>query len=169
MGRLFCKELARPIADYWKPRAVISQNEKPAREVLELVEGLPSVPTPDLLPSRLRCAKTLAKVLTDDEVRGSGHSRSQCQLTKLLNSKLDGLDAQYADQVGEGENVKNTSRWRSDAPSSSVPHRHMRAMVGGRHRRHIGARVMGERTEDRSPQVPTDARRRPTALQGGLA
>ncbi len=70
MGRLFWKELARPIADYWKPRAVISQNEKPAREVLELVEGLPSVPTPDLLPSGLRCAKTLAKVLTDDEVPG---------------------------------------------------------------------------------------------------
>ncbi len=41
--------------------------------------------------------------------------------------------------------------------------------VAGRHRRHIGARVMGERTEDRSPQVPTDARRRPTASQTGLA
>ncbi|MGH9166206.1 MAG: DEAD/DEAH box helicase [Acidimicrobiales bacterium] len=75
-------------------------------EVFEFIESLPSVPTPDPLASPLRRAKMLAKLLTDDEVAGGAlMAEAGARLTKLLNSKLDGLAAQHADQVAE--NVKN--------------------------------------------------------------
>ena len=76
------------------------RNEKLPVEVFELVESLPSVPTPDPLASPLRRSKMLAKLLTDDEVPGGAlMDEAGAQLTKLLNNKLDGLGAQYAEQV----------------------------------------------------------------------
>lgn len=82
------------------------RNEKVAPDVFDHIEALPSVPTPDPLASPLRRAKMLAKLLTDDEVPGGAlMAEAGAQLTKLLNSKLDGLAAQYAEQVAE--NVKN--------------------------------------------------------------
>ncbi|HSH58192.1 MAG TPA: hypothetical protein VK988_00855 [Acidimicrobiales bacterium] len=103
-------ELERP-GEGVPPEVVVrsrlfSRNEKLPTEVFDLVEALPSVPTPDPLASPLRRAKMLAKLLTDDEVPGGAFMpEAGAQLTKLLNSKLDGLAAQYADPVAE--NVKN--------------------------------------------------------------
>jgi hypothetical protein len=103
-------ELERP-GEGVPPEVVVrsrlfSRNEKLPPEVFDLLEGLPSVPTPDPLASPLRRAKMLAKLLTDDEVPGGAlMSEAGAQLTKLLNSKLDGLAAQYADPVAE--NVRN--------------------------------------------------------------
>lgn len=82
------------------------RNEQLPAEVFGLVESLPSVPTPDPLASPLRRAKMLAKLLTDDEVPGGAlMPEAGAHLTKLLNSKLDGLAAQYADEVAA--NVEN--------------------------------------------------------------
>ncbi len=82
------------------------RNEKLQADMFELIELLPSVPTPDALASPLRRAKMLAKLLTDDEVPGGAlMAEAGALVTKLLNSKLDGLAAQYADQVAE--NVEN--------------------------------------------------------------
>lgn len=82
------------------------RNESIPANVFALLEGLPSVPTPDPLASPLRRAKMLAKLLTDDEVPGGAlMPEAGAQLTKLLNSKLDGLAAQYADPVAD--NARN--------------------------------------------------------------
>jgi hypothetical protein len=82
------------------------RNQQVPQEVFELVESLPSVPTPDPLASPLRRAKILAKLLTDSELPGGAlNHRAGEDLRKVLNSKLDGLAAQYADQVAE--NVSN--------------------------------------------------------------
>ena len=79
---------------------LFQRNDRLGAEVFELVESLPSVPTPDPLASPLRRSKMLAKLLTDDEVPGGAFMvEAGAQLTKLLNSKLDGLAAQYAEQV----------------------------------------------------------------------
>lgn len=104
------EELERP-GEGVSPEVVVRSRPFPrntgvSADVFELVEGLPSVPTPDPLASPLRRAKTLAKLLTDDEVPGGPLSdRAGDDLTKLLNSKLDGLAAQFADLVDE--NVRN--------------------------------------------------------------
>jgi type III restriction enzyme len=78
------------------------RNERLPAEVFTLVESLPSVPTPDPLASPLRRANILAKLLTDSEVPGGAlNDHAGEDLRKLLNSKLDGLAAQYADQVAD--------------------------------------------------------------------
>lgn len=82
------------------------RNDQLPDEVFALVESLPSIPTPDPLASPLRRAKILAKLLTDSDVPGGALSDHAGEdLRKLLNGKLDGLAAQYADQVTD--NVKN--------------------------------------------------------------
>jgi type III restriction enzyme len=103
-------ELERP-GEGVPPQVVVRSrlfppNEQVPTEVFEFIEALPSVPTPDPLASPLRRAKTLAKLLTDDEVPGGAlRPEAGAQLTKLLNAKLDGLAAQYAEQVAE--NARN--------------------------------------------------------------
>jgi type III restriction enzyme len=82
------------------------RNESIGAEVFELLEALPSIPTPDPLASPLRRAKMLAKLLTDDDVPGGALQRDAgADLTKVLNTKLDGLAAQFADRVEA--NVEN--------------------------------------------------------------
>lgn len=82
------------------------RNERLPDEVFALVESLPSVPTPDPLASPLRRAKILAKLLTDSEAPGGAlNDHAGEDLRKLLNSKLEGLAAQYQEQVTE--NVRN--------------------------------------------------------------
>ena len=85
------------------------RSEKVTPEVFDVIESLPSVPTPDPLASALRRAKMLAKLLTDDEVAGGAlMAEAGARLTKVLNSKLDGLSAQYAEQVAETvENIES--------------------------------------------------------------
>ena len=104
------EELERP-GEGVPPEVIVrsrlfSRNATVPAEAFELVESLPSVLTPDPLASPLRRAKTLAKLLTDDEVPGGAlMSDASANLTKVLNNKLDGLAAQYAEQVAE--NAKN--------------------------------------------------------------
>lgn len=104
------EELERP-GEGVPPEVVVRsrlfpRNGKVPVEVFDCVEVLPSLPTPDPLASPLRRTKMLAKLLTDDEVPGGALTpEAGAALTKLLNSKLDGLAAQFADQVAE--NVKN--------------------------------------------------------------
>ena len=85
---------------------LFARNTDLPQEVFHLVEGLPSVPTPDSLASPLRRAKTLAKLLTDDQMPGGAlMPDAGAQLTKALNAKLDGLAAEHAGAVRE--NVTN--------------------------------------------------------------
>jgi type III restriction enzyme len=107
------EELERP-GEGVPPEVVVRsrlfpRNEKIPADAFELVEALPSVPTPDPLASPLRRAKMLAKLLTDDAVPGGPLMvEAGSNLTKLLNSKLDGLAAQYADQVAQHvENIES--------------------------------------------------------------
>ncbi len=100
------EELERP-GEGVPPEVIVRSRSFPRNahvpgEAFELVESLPSVPTPDPLASPLRRAKLLAKLPTDDEVQGGALlPEAGANLTKLLNSKLDGLAAQYAEQVAE--------------------------------------------------------------------
>lgn len=104
------EELERP-GEGVPPEVVVrsrlfGRNERVPAEAFEVIESLPSVPTPDPLASPLRRAKMLAKLLTDDEVSGGAlMTEAGANLEKLLNSKLDGLAAQFADVVAA--NVKN--------------------------------------------------------------
>ena len=104
------EELERP-GDGVPPEVMVRSRLFPRNGTLDggafdLVESLPSVPTPDPLASPLRRAKMLAKLLTDDEVPGGAlMAEAGAKLTKLLNSKLAGLAAQHADEVTA--NVKN--------------------------------------------------------------
>lgn len=104
------EELERP-GEGVSPEVVVRsrlypRNEKVPAEAFDLIESLPSVPTPDPLASPLRRAKMLAKLLTDDEVSGGAlMAEAGANLTKVLNAKLDGLAAQHAEQVAA--NAKN--------------------------------------------------------------
>ena len=95
------------------------RNREMPNEVFDLVESLPSVPTPDPLASPLRRAKILAKLLTDSDVPGGAlNDHAGEDLRRLLNSKLDGLIAQHADRVFE--NVRNIES--ADISRTTVTH-----------------------------------------------
>ncbi len=68
-------------------------------QVFEFVESLPSIPTPDTLASPLRRARKLAQLLCDDVSGSALVADAGQQLTKVLNSELDGQAAKYADEV----------------------------------------------------------------------
>ena len=67
--------------------------------VFALLEGLPSIPTPDRTASPLRRARTLARLLSDDAARAPLLADAGADLTKRLNQRLDGLAAEHADDV----------------------------------------------------------------------
>lgn len=66
------------------------------------VESLPSIPTPDTLASPLCRARKLAQLLCDDVSGSALVADAGEQLTKALNSELDGQAAKYADKVAAG-------------------------------------------------------------------
>jgi Tfp pilus assembly protein PilV len=68
-------------------------------EVFALLEGLPSIPTPDRTASPLRRARTLARLLSDDAAGAPMLADAGADLTKRLNQRLDGLAAEHADDV----------------------------------------------------------------------
>jgi len=85
---------------------LFERNAEVPAEVFELVEALPSWPAPDALANPLRRAKSLAKLLTDDEAPGGPlMADAGEQLTKALNLRLDGLAAEHAEEIAA--NVKN--------------------------------------------------------------
>lgn len=67
--------------------------------VFALLEGLPSIPTPDRTASPLRRARTLARLLADDAAGAPLLADAGADLTKRLNQRLDGLAAEHADDV----------------------------------------------------------------------
>ncbi len=67
--------------------------------VFEFVGSLPSVPTPDRTASPLRRARTLARLLADDESGAALLAGAGTELTKRLNARLDGLAAEFAEVV----------------------------------------------------------------------
>ncbi|MHB8959049.1 MAG: DEAD/DEAH box helicase family protein [Candidatus Limnocylindrales bacterium] len=67
--------------------------------VFALVEGLPSIPTPDRTASPLRRARTLARLLADDAAGAPLLADAGADLTKRLNQRLDGLAAEHEDDV----------------------------------------------------------------------
>lgn len=67
--------------------------------VFALLEGLPSIPTPDRTASPLRRARTLARLLSDDAAGAPLLADAGADLTKRLNQRLDGLAAEHADAV----------------------------------------------------------------------
>lgn len=68
-------------------------------EVFDFVESLPSIPTPDTLSSPLRRARKLAQLLCDDVSGSALVPDAGEQLTKVLNSELDGQSAKHAEAV----------------------------------------------------------------------
>jgi type III restriction enzyme len=114
-------ELTKPgepgqAADVIVNAKLFERNAKVPTEVFEFVEGLPSLPAPDVLASPLRRAKALAKLLTDDDVPGGALlADAGALLTKTLNSRLDGLAAESASVVSanvkkiETANIRRTS------------------------------------------------------------
>lgn len=78
---------------------VFERNPKLDPEVFDLVETLPSVPTPDAAASPLRRAKNLVRLLADDGAGAALVPDADTLLTKRLSARLDGLAAEHADAV----------------------------------------------------------------------
>lgn len=68
-------------------------------QVFVLVESLKGLPSPDVLASPLRRARVLAQLLTDDKGGSALVPNAGQQLTKALNKRLNGLAAEYEEQV----------------------------------------------------------------------
>lgn len=84
-----------------RPR-VCPRNPEVPQEVFDLIESLPSLPTPDSLANPLRRAKLLATALSKSSPSTKAIlSDAGAQLTKALHSTLDGLAAEHADAVAE--------------------------------------------------------------------
>jgi len=88
--------------DVVRAPAVFERNAKLPAGVFELVESLPSIPTPDATASPLRRAKNLVRLLADDAAGPALVGDADEQLTKRLNARLDGLAAEYTEAVAIG-------------------------------------------------------------------
>lgn len=97
---------------------VFERNPSLDSEVFQFIQRLPSIPTPDASASPLRRAKNLVRLLADD---GSGPALlvdADAKLSKVLNARLDGLAAEYADAVFAGARDLRTAIVRREAVTS---------------------------------------------------
>lgn len=94
--------------------AVLGRNPLVPVEVFEFVESLPSVPTPDATASPLRRAMHLVRLLTDDVSGTALVADAGEQLSKRLHARLDGLAAEYRDQVEIGVADLRTTAMRRE-------------------------------------------------------
>lgn len=78
---------------------VFERNPAVPDGVFALIEGLPSVTSPDNLADPIRRAKQLVKLLTDDTTGKALLPDAGHRLTKTLNKRLDGLAAERSDDV----------------------------------------------------------------------
>ncbi len=111
-------------ADVIRKPAVFGRSAGTPSEVFDFIETLPSIPSPDSLVSPIRRARGLAKLLTDDSGGTALLPGAGALLTKVLNARLDGLAAEYADQVAVNvEDLKTTDihRSRLDAMGEELP------------------------------------------------
>ena len=74
-------------------------NSNISKDVLELIETLPSTPTPDIAASPLRRAKRLVQLLSDDASGSALLSDAGDVLNKTLYARLDGLNVEYKEEV----------------------------------------------------------------------
>jgi type III restriction enzyme len=74
---------------------VFERNALLDASVFELVETLPSIPTPDRTVSPLRRARGLARLLSDDATGAPLLGNAGAVLTARLNARLDGLAAEH--------------------------------------------------------------------------
>ena len=74
---------------------VFERNPLLEADVFDLVNALPSVPTPDRSASPLRRARTLARLLADDADGRPLLANAAAALTASLNGRLDGLAAEH--------------------------------------------------------------------------
>ena len=78
---------------------VFERNLNLDHRVFELIETLKGLPAPDILASPLRRARVLAQLLTDDKAGAALMPDAGRRLMQALNRRLDGLAAEYRDQV----------------------------------------------------------------------
>lgn len=95
--------------------AVFERNPNLDPGVFELIETLPSIPTPDASASPLRRAKNLVRLLADDAPGAALLADADALLTKALNARLDGLAAEHADTVSAGAEDLRTAIVRREA------------------------------------------------------
>jgi hypothetical protein len=101
-------------ADVVRKPMIFGRSQSVPAEAFELIDSLPSIPAPDTLVSPLRRARTLAKLLTDTASGSALLPAAGAQLTKVLNARLDGLAAEYAEQVEANiDDLKTTDIHRS--------------------------------------------------------
>ena len=82
-----------------------ARNTKVSKDVFDLINKLPSIPTPDVSTSPLRRAKQLVRLLSDDASGAALLPDADELLMKTLYARLDGLAAEYKGAVKE--NVKD--------------------------------------------------------------
>jgi type III restriction enzyme len=78
---------------------VFERNTHIGTEVFELIETLPSIPTPDTSANPLRRAKNLVRLLADDLTGRALLDEADALLTRTLNARMDGLAAEHAAEV----------------------------------------------------------------------
>lgn len=78
--------------------------------VFPLIESLKGMPAPDVLASPLRRARVLTQLLTDDKAGSALLVNAGQHLTSALNKRLDGLAAEYDEQVEENVRDIETGR-----------------------------------------------------------
>jgi len=88
-------------AEVLRAPLVFERNPQLGTEVFELVESLPSIPTPDRSANPLRRAKHLVQLLADDASGPALLPGADALLTERLNKRLDGLAAELATEVSE--------------------------------------------------------------------
>jgi type III restriction enzyme len=86
--------------------------------VFDFVAALPSIPTPDKTASPLRRARSLARLLADDATGKAMLADAGAVLTQRLNSRLDGLAAEFADAVDAGVEDLRTAQLRRSRVST---------------------------------------------------
>lgn len=93
---------------------VFERNEAIDPAAFAVIETVRALPAPDTLASPLRRARLLAQLLTDDKTGSALMPDAGRQLTKALNSRLDGLAAEYAEQVDKNvSDIETAEIYRS--------------------------------------------------------
>jgi type III restriction enzyme len=93
---------------------VFERNASIPADVFDVIESLPSIPTPDPMASPLRRAKSLVRLLADDAMGKALLPNADALLTKLFNSRLDGLAVEYAELIAKNVTALKTTSIASE-------------------------------------------------------
>jgi hypothetical protein len=89
---------------------VFERNANVDEHAFARIEGLKGLPAPDILASPLRRARVLAQLLTDDKTGTALMPDAGQNLTHTLNRRLDGLAAEFEEQVSANSEDIETAR-----------------------------------------------------------